>query len=236
MKHLVCPLSDLYFLLQCNAFEALIYQTKSNSLILENVKIRGHIYTRALSSSRCCGLWHQFCATIPHTETVYASCAGGFSEYQFMQKNYYQPYTVASCVSDVVNDASDQEPLRFARIDETLSGSSFEKVNDIVSITGLTKGQVVQNVSGDNSSFLVNWVDLPLDIFNTGIPGAVVVNTKDQSGSSYNITTCTFNAGWGSSSLLRSGYALSSRMSSSPFSTFTDIPVEGDKNSVFFYE
>ncbi|MCJ1423574.1 hypothetical protein MMC29_001458 [Sticta canariensis] len=81
------------------------------------------------------------------------------------------------------------EPLRFARADETLPGklSQSDIVNDIVSITGLTKVQVVQNVSGENFGFLVNWEDLPLDIFNTIIPGAVVVNAQDQSGSFSNI-------------------------------------------------
>ena len=117
--------------------------------------------------------------------------------------------------------------------------SQFDKVNEIVSITGLRRVQVVQNVSGDNSGFLVNWVDLPLNVFNTGIPGAVFVNAQGQSGSSYNITTCTFNtfnAGRGSSTLLKTfggGDAPFGRMSNVPSSGFLDVPVEGD---ISFYE
>ena len=60
-----------------------------------------------------------------------------------------------------------------------------------------------------------------MDVFNTGIPGAVIVNSHDPNGSLYNITTCTLNAGWGSSSLewtTRDLYTLYSYMSNIPSS------------------
>ena len=150
----------------------------------------------------------QFCATIPQKELLpgyqtvlsknfYKKNSNG---YQFLKKNYYQPYTIASCVTDAVKDASDQAPLQFARISET--DTELKKDREMVSIPGLTKGQIIKNVSGDNSDFRVAWVDLPMDVFNTGIPGAVIVDSQDLNGSSYNITTCTLNAGWGSSTLM----------------------------------
>ncbi|MCJ1268680.1 hypothetical protein MMC22_008568 [Lobaria immixta] len=130
----------------------------------------------------------QHCATIPQIElqsgfssifyhSSYINPTGG---YQFLQKDYYQPYTIASCVTDAVKDASDQTPLRFARISET--ESELRKDREIVPISGLTKGQIINNVSGDNSEFRIGWVDLPMDIVNTGIPGAVIVNSRDTNG------------------------------------------------------
>ncbi|MCJ1264493.1 hypothetical protein MMC22_004365 [Lobaria immixta] len=169
----------------------------------------------------------QYCATVLQKELQ-----SGFSSiwhhnssmrmdgaYQFLQKNYYQPYTVASCVTDAVNDASNQAPLRFARISET--DSELKKDREIVSIPGLTKGQIINNVSGDNSDFRVVWVDLPIDVFNTGIPGAVIVNSRGLNGSSYSITACTLNAGWGSSTLMTASGQydeILSRMSNVPSS------------------
>lgn len=102
-------------------------------------------------------------------------------------------------MTDIVNDAYDQSPLRFARISET--DSELNRDREIVSVPSLTKGGIVNNTSGDNSDFRVDWVDLPMDIFNTGIPGAVIVNYQNPNDSSYNITMCTLNAGWGSSTI-----------------------------------
>ncbi|MCJ1469537.1 hypothetical protein MMC07_008170 [Pseudocyphellaria aurata] len=148
----------------------------------------------------------RFCATIPQATLSYGYYyiqynhfeETDFAGYQSLRKNYYQPYTVASCVTDVVKDASDQTPLRFARISE--ESSQLEEDREIFPIPGLTTGQIIDKVSSDNSEFRVDWIDLPMDTFNTGVPGAVIVS-QDLNGSFYNITTCTLNAGWGSSEL-----------------------------------
>ena len=152
----------------------------------------------------------QFCGTIPQTmllEGFYLIQSNHYDMneiegYQFMQKYYYQPYTIASCVADVVKDASDPASLRFARISET--ESELIKDREMVPVPGLTKGQIINHVSSDDSDFRVHWVDLPIDVFNTGVPGAVIVNPQGPNSSSYNITTCTLNAGWGSSTALSS--------------------------------
>lgn len=113
-----------------------------------------------------------------------------------MRKDYYQPSTVASCVTDVAKNDSEQRPLQFARLSEIIKYEDRE----IVSIDDLTKNKFIKKISDDNSSFSVDRIDLPQD-FNTGIPGAVIVDHRNLNGSSYNITTCTLNAGWGSSGL-----------------------------------
>lgn len=89
-------------------------------------------------------------------------------------------------------------------------------------------------MSHNDSNFSVNWVDLPMDVFNTGVPGAVIVNPQDTNGSSYTITTCTLNAGWGSSEVLSGSERnneIFSRMSNLPSSW----PIDEKSNDVFGY-
>lgn len=119
--------------------------------------------------------------------------------YHSVKENYFQPYTVASCVTDIVQDSSDQTPLRFARLSET--SAEHKNVRKTVSVPSLKKGQFTSDIPGKNDQFRVGWADLPQDVFSTGIPGAIFVHPQTSSDldSSYNITTCTLNAGWGSS-------------------------------------
>ena len=203
-----CPISVLYDL--SNSFDTGVNVNLSQELVV-NMIIRGQAfisYNRFLSLSLCdATIKDQICATVPqrqfingfHTiqEDFYDMI--GMDGYQFLQKDYSQPYAVASCVTDIVKDAYDQSPLRFARISET--DSELKRDREIVSVPSLAKGEIINNTSGDNSDFRVDWVDLPMDVFNTGIPGAVIVNYQNPNDSSYNITMCTLNAGWGSSTL-----------------------------------
>ncbi|MCJ1466450.1 hypothetical protein MMC07_005069 [Pseudocyphellaria aurata] len=110
-----------------------------------------------------------------------------FEGYQFTQRNYYQPYVAASCVADAVKDAPDQASLQFPRI--LITDSEVTKDRKIVSIPGLTRGQVINNVSRHNSEFCMDQIDLPTDVFEGGIPGAVIVKSEDPEASSYNIST-----------------------------------------------
>lgn len=134
--------------------------------------------------------------------------------YQSLQKDYYQPYATASCIFDVVKDGSDVAPLQFPRISET--SSDLNKDRDTVSIPGLTKGQIVSNLPDDHFTFHVYWIDLPQDRFDTGIPGAVIINPQGTNVPPYNIYQCTSDAGWGSSAMMsdseQSGSVTSRRM------------------------
>lgn len=120
--------------------------------------------------------------------------------YHLLKEKYYQPYSVASCVADTVGNSSDRAPLRFAYIRRT--ASEVKRDREIVSVPGLTKGQLIDNVRGNASQIRVDWVDLPQEVFKTGAPGAVIVYPQRSGDSPYNITTCTLGAGWGSSKLM----------------------------------
>lgn len=202
-----CPLADEYSLLYGVDMQELVGGMTPHTLSYSPARQSGSYLQKFSLSSRCYrSSVDQFCASASQALLLdgYNSIAawnfrelGGVEGYQFMRKNYFQPYTVASCVADVVKDTFDQTPLRFPRISQTVS--ELNKDREIVSVPGLTKGQIVRNVSDDGSDFRVGWIDLPVNIFSTGIPGAVIVQSHELNGSSYNITTCTLNAGWGSS-------------------------------------
>lgn len=174
----------------------------------------GASFYRALSMSPCFSFLNRSCATSPqagllegfHEEVINQFArldkfgeANVLESYHILEKNYYQPYTTASCVVDVVKDGSDETPLRFPRISETASDL---KNDQIISIPGLTRGQIIHEVSSDSSNFRVHWMDLPQNIFGTRIPGAVIVNPQGPDGPPYNVYQCTIDAGWGSSTIM----------------------------------
>lgn len=228
-----CPLSEIYDVLNTYGEQSTIdYEVDSPSTTwVSNPKT---VFSRVVALSPCYTFQNRSCATSPQTAVVngfgpesfnQASRSDKFSQsnrldnYQILWKNYYQPYTTTSCVLDVVSNSSDETLLRFPRILETIS--DLEKDREIVSIPGSTKGQMINNLSGDNSSFRVHWIDLPQSIFGTGIPGAVIVNPQSPNGPPYKIYQCTSDAGWGSSAIetdtLQYGQAVTSyRMNSSP--------------------
>ena len=202
-------------------------------------------FSRFLSLSKCdTSIKDQMCATIPQNAivpgflSVLMNQAGSWDDvdgYRALQKDYYQPYTIASCLTDSVKDASDQAPLRFPRISET--DSELKKDREIFSIPGLTKGQMISRLSEDDSDFHVDWIDLPKDVFRTGIPGAVIVNSQTPKYLMRNITTCTLNAGWGSSTIMSMSQepgATYSHMSNVP-SSWTANKASEDTNGYIFY-
>ena len=203
-----CPISDVYTMLEEDPHGSLL-DMPLDTLSTDAVESDGAEFYRYLVASVCpTSSKDQFCGSIPQNELLdgfYMDQPNRFADsgldgYQSMQKNYYQPYTIASCVTDIVKGSSDQTPLQFARISETDSG--LKKDREMISIPGLTKGHFVKSELDDDSDFHVDWVDLPMDVFNTGIPGAVIVNFQDPNDSLRNITTCTLNAGWGSSTVM----------------------------------
>lgn len=170
----------------------------------------GKTYLKSILLAPCGTFLNQLCATVPQQALLDGLERDNLAEanrnlpsldgYQILQKNYYQPYTTTSCVFDVVENGSDETPLQFPRILETTS--DLKKDREIISIPGLTKGQITHNVSGDSSSFHVHWIDLPQNLFGTRIPGAVIVNPQGPNGSPYNIYQCTSDAGWDSSAVM----------------------------------
>lgn len=123
----------------------------------------------------------------------------GLLGYHLLKESYYQPYTTGKCFTDSVQNGSDQAPLRFFRLSDT--GSELDGNQEALIVPGLSKGQYPHDIRGNSSQFRVHWVDLPQEIFGTGVPGVIIVHPQSSTKLSYNITTCTLNAGWGSSEI-----------------------------------
>ncbi|KAI4180232.1 MAG: hypothetical protein L6R41_007370 [Letrouitia leprolyta] len=129
----------------------------------------------------------------------------------------YQPYTLASCGADIIQDKADERPVAFP----IPPGSSLDMLNEaditntalpMLAITHprLTRKEIL-DTPGPKSDYRVKWVDLPEDPFNGSAIGAVIL--QPTTNSSQGILLCNVAAGWGSSSM---------NMSSSPAASGTD--------------
>ena len=206
-----CPLDGLYLFIEDEGYPPVLQNYDLTNQQTVEFQAANDGFGRYLLTSTCFSLVKdQVCSTIPQSAFVDGlsqDAAAHFMEdnfqalqgYQILAGNYYQPYTAASCVTDTVQNSSDEGALRFAHFLET--GSELERGREVISVPALTKSQSTYNIPGNRSRFRMDWVYLPQEIFGTGIPGAIIVHPQNSSDSSYNITTCTLNAGWGSSSI-----------------------------------
>ncbi|MCJ1252111.1 hypothetical protein MMC30_009349 [Trapelia coarctata] len=234
----LCPASDFgVILLDINDFVSTNLKAfDSNGPVVPQIALPASEgpWTRVTLVRLCYNsLRDQSCASVPHDiimegafydETAWtlnaleSSPQPSFTDIiHTITKDYSQAYTVASCVADTINGATDQALLRFARISET--ESELKRDRDIVSIPNLPKASILAGTA-NASEFRLKWVPLPPNIFNHGALGAVLLHPQQPSSESLqNITTCTLSAGWGTSSvgadLLRSGAF---------FATITGVP------------
>lgn len=201
-----CPLSNLLFSLGTSAFEMSQENPSKQLSFVDQNSTLGFIKQMTVASCSSSPK-DQFCASSSQEVILGGLVIDSFSQpqfkdrtscidgYQRIQEGYYQPYTAATCVSDVIKKSSGQEPLRFPRLSETESELSHDR--EIISVSDITKGQAMQ-ISGNISQYLVNWVDLPQNLSN-GMPGVVIIHPHNPGQSLVNITACTLAAGWGTS-------------------------------------
>lgn len=209
-----CPVSEMYVKLDKYVHTSMVDFVVTKQVNMD-FQSPGSNYDKSLLMSPCLTFENQMCATIPQAGLLYGSVHDAYYQatrsdlfgefrrsdaYQTLRKNYHPPYTTASCILDVVNDGSDETPLRFPPISPT--NSDLKSHRKIITIPGFTKAQIINDRSGANSSFHAHWIDLPRNIFRTGIPGAVIVIPQGPNGPPYNIYQCTTDAGWGSSAIL----------------------------------
>ena len=185
------------------------------------------VYSRICNSAKS----DQYCATTP--QEIFAPSLTNFppigavgllpgepttykTAYMTIQDKYYQPYTIASCLNDEVDPTTEATLVSFARLSET--ASDLAKSRSFVSITYLTMQHFIQ-APGNISQYRSSWIDLPRDTFSTQVPGILIVHPMQYTNSYVNVTTCTLNAGWGSSKITtysQEAVHLNSRMASNP--------------------
>ena len=212
-----CPLDDLTPMVEDNILlpEKMFDIPKSTiTLSFEDI---GTIYDKVFVSSLCpSSTKDQYCATSLH-EALLAGIVDPLTTkvatdrnpeardssryldlYSTIQQNYYQPYTVGSCLTESIKASSNQTLLRFPRISET--ESELQDNRKVFSITNPTANEVLGS-SRNNSRYSVTWTELPSSTSGTPTIGAILVHPQDPAGLT-NITTCSLSAGWGSSKLM----------------------------------
>ncbi|KAL8829748.1 MAG: hypothetical protein Q9170_006034, partial [Blastenia crenularia] len=129
----------------------------------------------------------------------------------------YQPYTLASCGADIIQDMADDRPVAFP----IPPGSSLDMLGEtditdtalqMLAIVhpGISRSEILET-SGSKSDYRVKWVDLPEDPFKGSAIGAIIL--QPTTNASQGILLCNIAAGWGTSSM---------NMSSSPAASGTD--------------
>ena len=116
-----------------------------------------------------------------------------------LAKDYYQPYTVASCIRTLVNTSS-TGLLEFPLILETESEQQENQQPNIAYNLSIVQAL---NIPGNISQYRIGWVDLPADLFTPNKTEAILVDPAGPDSSLANVSTCTLDAGWGSSQLFQ---------------------------------
>ena len=204
------PWLDLYHTLQSEG-TAFDVNVQSNALA-ENIFHDPLLPALKASVAKLCqtSTKDQVCGTTLHDVVLEAA----YSNYQEFRGNYhikksfqdiehefhngyFQPYTIASCFADVIQESNIEEPLQFPRISETPSELSQERV--LISVSYPTRAEVL-DTAGNASEFRLEWTELPQNTFGDQVIGVILLYPQDpKSNSSMNITTCTLGAGWGTS-------------------------------------
>ena len=131
-----------------------------------------------------------------------------------ISSGYYQPYTRASCATDVIHGPHDDSPVAFPvppgvdadlMLDQTKYNDSILGKHSFL-YAGLTRDQILSTPGSIEESRL-RWVELPQDPFNGSAIGAVILLPRSTSNSTQELIICNLGAGWGSSSMNTSTYA-----------------------------
>ena len=123
-----------------------------------------------------------------------------------INSGYYQPYTRASCATDVIYSLHDDRAVAFPippGVDADLMLDQTEYNNSILGIhsflyAGLSRDQIL-STPGSTEETRLKWVELPQDPFNGSAIGAVILLPRSPSNSTQQLVVCNLGAGWGSS-------------------------------------
>ena len=119
--------------------------------------------------------------------------------YHTIDQNFNQAYSAIQCAQDTiaVQGSEDSVSLRFPRL--ALNEQEYQNPPKLIPLSNLTNA-AIYSLPGNISEFRMLWTDLPQYLFGNKMSGVVVLNPRSSlSNSPQNITTCTFSAGWGTS-------------------------------------
>ena len=161
--------------------------------------------TRCLNSAK-----YQYCGSCPqvavlkvamgdaliYTASIMKAKITFIDLYADLDRDLFQSYTLSTCVFDIFQETEDHKQLQFARITET--GRQDTQNRTIVTVPSLLSALTAP---GNVSEYRLQWVNLPQGSFSNAAIGAVLLHPRVPESRLQNITTCTLDAGWGTSSL-----------------------------------
>ena len=165
--------------------------TTQHLLVADALTETGNLWTYSVSNTSTSG--HG--SVLQRQDAVHAINSG-----------YYQPYTRASCASDVIHSPHDDSAVAFPvspGVDTNFMLNQTEYNDSILGIhsfvyAGLTKDQILSTPGSIEESRL-RWVELPQDPFNGSAIGAVILLPRSVLNSTQELVVCNLGAGWGSS-------------------------------------
>ena len=141
-------------------------------------------------------------------------------------QDYYQPYSMASCLPDVIDGLNDERPVALplppgsdpsmlnvsAFNDSILPGYPSSPFNDSLNpshsfeFLGITRNELL-DTPGPLHENRLRWITLPKNPFNGTTIGAIVLLPNSQNDTSQQIIVCNLGAGWGATNINVSTFA-----------------------------
>ncbi|KAF6226151.1 hypothetical protein HO133_009017 [Letharia lupina] len=154
-------------------------------------------------------LWTTFIANI--STRGHGSVLQQLDAVHTIKNGYYQPYTIASCATDVIHGPHDDSAVAFPvpPADSMLNRTEYnDSILDVYSFVypGITKNQIL-GTPGSLEESRLRWVELPQDPFNGSAIGAVILLPRSTLNSTQEFLVCNLGAGWGSSIINTSSFA-----------------------------
>ena len=150
-----------------------------------------------------------------------------------INSGYYQPYTIASCASDVIRGPQDDSAVAFPLppyVDPSMLNQSEynDSILDMYSFVypGITRNQIF-DTPGSLTESRLKWVELPQDPFNGSAIGAVILLPRLTENLTQEILVCNLGAGWGASLINTSSFAAGTTFTTS----VTDFPSTNNGSS-----
>ena len=129
-----------------------------------------------------------------------------------IDNGYYQPYTIASCESDVIRGRDDKRPVAFppppGSVEPVTDSSALNETNFTDTILpghafvfpNLTRSEIMAT-PGPPAENRLRFVELPQDPFNGTAIGAIVLLPRSSENTTQEMLMCNIGAGWGASIL-----------------------------------
>ena len=131
----------------------------------------------------------------------------------WIHTDYYQPYSMANCIRDTINDSNDTRPVSFPvvpTIGYNPVRSEFRNLTHyiegvpVLDYPPILRAQL-STLHDSELDFPTTWVELPPSYFNISSLGAIVMlpsqysSSPDKTGQDF--VVCNLGAGWGASSV-----------------------------------